>query len=146
MHLFSKIACMVKNYFMCEYDTWLKHNCSRRIRDELAKQNEETTELTTKLDKVSCSEPRLHICGIIVYTGDLSNALLLFAGNSLAEGPVGGSKVWCYQILHRYHCFDISCRACRSPHRYVNQANTFFHLPKFIGGNPLEEDRFWFCS
>jgi hypothetical protein len=30
---------------------WLKHFHSRRIRDELAKQNEETTELTTKLDK-----------------------------------------------------------------------------------------------
>ena len=27
-------------------------------------------------------------------------------------------------------------------HRDVKQANTFFCLPKFIGGNPLEEDRF----
>lgn len=52
-------------------DTWLKH-CSRRIRDELAKQNEETTDLTTKLDKVSSRKLRLHVCAFrtIFYVGD----------------------------------------------------------------------------
>lgn len=46
--------------------------CSRRIRDELAKQNEETTELTTKLDKVSGSKLRPHARAfrIIVYIRD----------------------------------------------------------------------------
>jgi hypothetical protein len=29
----------------------------------------------------------------------------------------------------------------------AQQANTFFRLPIFVvRGNPLEEDRFWFCS
>ncbi len=44
---------------------WLKHFHSRRIRDELAKQNEETTELTTKLDKVS---KVAFICGLCYLT------------------------------------------------------------------------------
>jgi hypothetical protein len=142
-------ACM--SIYGCElswshvYEIWLKQICSRRIRDELAKQNEETTELTTKLDKVS-GKQWLHVWAfsIILLYQRLTECLPLYVGNSLTESSVGGSKVWCHQILHRYHRFDISRWTCRSPYRDVRRTCSFVY--PFIYGNPQEEDRFWFCS
>ena len=100
----------------------------RRIRDELAKQNAETTDLTSTLDRVRTiwkqNEEKLRT----LFLCCSHNNTRYFTGNPHIEGPTRGSKIRSHKILHWYSCLNIRCRPCCSSHSDVEhkQLNSFF--------------------
>ena len=111
-------------HFNCSTN-YVKYITCRRIRDELAKQNAETTDLTTKLDRVRIVTKQKKKIGkdFVFVSGNKTGC---FTGNSCIEGSTRGSKIRSHKILHRYPRLNIRCRPCCSSHLDVKHKQLFF--------------------
>jgi hypothetical protein len=133
-------------------DIWLKQICSRRIRDELAKQNEETTDLTTKLDKVS-SRQRLYVWAFSIILLYQTNGMFCHYMQEIhslkAQLEAAKYDVIKYCIGTIVSISAVGLAVLRIV-MWSEHVHSFTHSPmetyKKRIGFAEKKDSFWFCS